>query len=57
MNSTTQFPAKKKGRPSIRPDAEKLSELYQEHTAKEIANMYHVNVSTVFRWIQKYRKG
>jgi len=50
------FPPKKKGKPTKRPPKEKLSELYKEHTAKEIAAMYQVHVKTVENWIKTYRK-
>lgn len=51
------FPPKRKGKPTKRPSKEKLSELYKEHTAKEIAAMYQVHVKTVENWIRTYRKS
>lgn len=53
---TTLFPAKKMGRPSNKPSAEKLAELYQVHTSKEIAEMYGVKTDTVNHWVWMYRK-
>lgn len=41
---------------SKRPSVEVLSELYTQHTAKEIAVMYDVAPSTVRTWIATYRK-
>lgn len=50
------IPVKKGGRPSNRPSNEKLANLYQEMTAKEIAKMYKVSEHTVRNWINKARK-
>jgi transposase len=50
------IPVKKGGRPSKRPSNEKLAELYQEMTAKEIAKKYKVSEYTVRNWINKARK-
>ena len=46
----------KKGKPSKRPPAEELSELYSKMTAKELAAHYGVAESTVKTWIAYYRK-
>lgn len=50
------IPVKKGGRPSKCPSNEKLAELYQEMTAKEIAKKYKVSEYTVRNWINKARK-
>lgn len=47
---------KKAGRPSKKPSALELSNLYAEMTAKEIASRYKVTEQTVRRWITEYRK-
>lgn len=47
---------KRSGRPSNRPDAEKLAELYSGHTAQQIADMYNVSVATVRTWINNERR-
>lgn len=50
------FPKRKQGRPSNKPSAEELAELYVSHTAEEIAEMYGVKAGTVYRWAYLYRK-
>ena len=47
---------KKSGRPSNKPDDEKLLTLYQTMTAAQIAESYGVAVSTVKGWIRSARK-
>ncbi len=47
---------KKGGRPSKKPPIEVLGLLYQNMTAKEIANEYGVTESTVRSWIARARK-
>lgn len=46
---------KKPGRKSVRPDIETLAKLYAEHTAAEIADMYHVQTNTVHSWLTQAR--
>ena len=48
---------KKMGRPTKRPEPEFLVALYNDHTAKQIADMYDVRESTVRSWISRLRKG
>ena len=50
------FEKKKNGRPSVRPDLQTLSMLYQTMTAKEIAHQYNVSESTVRSWVSRARK-
>lgn len=50
------IPNKKPGPVSKRPPMEVLSELYANHTMKEIAEQYGVSVNTVKTWIATYRK-
>ena len=45
-----------KGKPSKRPTAEELSEMYSKMTAKQVAEHYGVAASTVRAWIAYYRK-
>lgn len=52
-----EIPMKKGGRPSKRPDPERLAELYAKHTATEIAKMYGVTATTVRSWVFRLRKG
>lgn len=47
---------KKGGRPSKRPSVEMLNMLYQNMTAKQIADEYGVKESTVRSWIARARK-
>ena len=47
---------KKSGRPSNKPNDEKLLTLYQTMTAAQIAETYGVAVSTVKGWIRSARK-
>ena len=54
MNKT--IPKKKGGRPSNRPDPDYLILLYEKYTAPQIAEMYHVSVSTVRSWVSRLRK-
>lgn len=44
------------GKVSKKPTIEVLDELYQKHTAVQIAEMYGVSPSTVRTWIANYRK-
>lgn len=48
---------KKGGRPSKRPDLQMLAMLYEQMTAKEIAEKYGVKESTVRSWIARARKA
>lgn len=50
------IPMKVGGRPTKRPSAEVLCEMYKVHTAKEIAEEYGVAISTVRSWICRLRK-
>ena len=50
------FPVKKVGRPSNKPSAEKLAELYETLTSAEIGEMYGVKADTVKHWVWMYRK-
>lgn len=47
---------KKGGRPTVRPDAKTLVELYSNHTASQIGEMYGVPASTVRYWVCYYRR-
>ena len=49
--------SKRKGRRSIRPAEEELLNLYVNHSAKEIAEMYGVSYRTVEAWIYNYRSA
>lgn len=51
------IPTKKGGRPSKRPDLQMLAMLYEQMTAKEIAEKYGVKESTVRSWIARARKA
>lgn len=53
---TVTLEKKKGGRPSKRPDAATLAELYRTHTATEIAEKYGVKDSTVRGWAYALRK-
>lgn len=58
-NNSPRIPLKmavSPGRPTKRPDIEVLSDLYERHTAREIAVMYGVSTATVRGWIYQYRK-
>lgn len=48
---------KKGGRPSKRPNLQMLTMLYEQMTAKEIAEKYGVKESTVRSWIARARKA
>lgn len=54
--TSTKFPRKKSGKRSVKPDANTLSKLYEDHTMAEIAEMYGVSRNTVNYWIWRYRK-
>ena len=51
-----EIPAKKTGRPTKRPDAQTLNELYSKYTAREIGEMYGVPMKTVEYWIYTFRR-
>lgn len=48
---------KQGGRPTKRPSAEKLQEMYSHMTAREIADECGVSESTVRSWIARLRKS
>lgn len=48
--------AKKGGRPTKRPSTEQLAILYENKTAREIAEQYDVSTSTVRGWVRKARR-
>lgn len=49
---------KRRGRPSKRPkDDALLIALYEDHTSKEIAEMYAVSPGTVRMWFTNMRKA
>lgn len=50
------FERKKSGRPTVRPDAKTLVDLYAKHTASQIGEMYGVPATTVRYWVHYYRK-
>lgn len=59
-NSTTneiKNISKQGGRPLKRPSEAELAELYEKHTASEIAKMYGVSLWTAGNWIQFYRRN
>ena len=45
-----------KKRPTKRPSIEVLSDLYETHTTKQIAELYQVPEGTVKSWIYRYRQ-
>lgn len=45
-----------KKRQTKRPSIEVLSDLYSNHTTKQIAEIYQVPEGTVKSWIYRYRK-
>ena len=47
---------KQSGRPSRKPHASVLLMLYENTTAREIAEQYRVSISTVRRWIRESRE-
>lgn len=47
---------KKAGRPSGRPATEVFEELYRNHTARQIAEMYGVSIPTVKYWVKQIRR-
>lgn len=49
--------SKQGGRPLKRPSEAELAELYEKHTASEIAQMYGVSLWTAGNWIQFYRRN
>lgn len=53
-----EIPVKKGagGRPMSRPSIETLANLYKDHTAREIAEIYNVREATVYSWINRARK-
>ena len=52
-----QYPGKRGGRPTNRPDPDTLAELYRTHTARQIARMYGVKRGTVAHWVWMDKKG
>lgn len=52
-----RYPGKRGGRPTNRPDAETLADLYRTHTARQIAQMYGVAKGTVEQWVWADRHG
>lgn len=49
---------KKGGRPSRKPEDERiLLALYQEHTSRELGELYDVPAGTVRAWVSQARKG
>lgn len=44
------------GRPTVRPDADWLVKYYEEHTAREIAEMFDVSISTVRSWVCRIKQ-
>lgn len=53
----TTIARKKGGRPTKKPSLEMLAMLYEQMTAKEIAEQYGVKESTVRSWLWSYRKA
>ena len=51
-----RIPRKQGGRRRERPDDEKLAELYAEHSAAEIGQMYGVSARTVANWVADVRR-
>lgn len=47
----------KGGRPTKRPDAQWLMNIYQSYTAQDIADMFDVSVNTVYSWIHRIKKA
>lgn len=45
------IPAKQGGQRLRRPDSATLKELYRNHSAREIADMYGVKPDTVYHWV------
>jgi transposase-like protein len=60
MTMAITIESKKGGRPSKRPKTEseqhELIELYQTHTATELAQRYDVKPATIRAWVSDLRK-
>lgn len=52
----TTIERKKGGRPTKRPSNEKLNEMYQSMTARQIGMKYNVSENTVRSWIYRARR-
>lgn len=51
-----EYPTKRKGRPSKRPERDELYMLYSGMTQNELAEHYGVAKVTIKRWLYDYHK-